>query len=257
MDATRDMGSGWKKTVRVAAISDVHCKRDSRPWLRPIFEQIADQADVVLVCGDLTHWGVAEECGVFVEQAAPVLSRIPVLAVLGNHDFESGKEAELCKMLTDAGVIILDGDSVNFFGVGFTGVKGFGGGFGKTALQPWGEPAIKSFFNESVREAAKLDAGLAALNPESARIVLLHYAPIPETVAGEPLELYPFLGSSSLEEPVNRFGATAVFHGHVHEGTLEGKTSSNIPVYNVCVAVLKKRFPGRPPFFLLDVPVGP
>lgn len=249
-------GRGSKETVRIAAISDMHCKRDSKPWLRPILEQIAGEADILLVCGDLTHWGVAEECSVFLEQAAPVLGKMPVLAVLGNHDVESGKQDELCKRLTDAGVVMLDGNSVSIRGVGFTGVKGFGGGFGKLALQPWGEAVLKSFVSETAHEARKLEAGLSALNAQSPRIVLMHYAPIRDTVAGEPPELFPFLGSSSLEEAVNRFGATAVFHGHAHEGSLEGKTSSNVPVYNVCAYVLKKRFPGRPPFFLLDVPVG-
>ncbi|MDR3567944.1 MAG: metallophosphoesterase [Syntrophobacteraceae bacterium] len=245
-----------KDTVRIAAISDLHCRRDSKPWLRPVFEQIAGEADILVVCGDITDWGRAGECEVFLKQAAPVLQKIPVLAVLGNHDVESGKQDELVEQLLSAGVSMLDGNSLTVGGVGFTGVKGFGGGFGKMAVQPLGEGAVKNFVSESVLEAQKLEAGLSALNQKLPRIALLHYAPIRETVAGEPLELFPFLGSSGLEEPVNKYAATAVFHGHAHAGSLEGKTSANVPVYNVCASVLKKRFPGRPPFFVLDVPVG-
>jgi Icc-related predicted phosphoesterase len=256
VNTAREQRSGSaRETVRIAAISDLHCKRDSKPWLQPIFEQIAEEADILVVCGDITHWGIAEECRVFLEQASSVLSRMPVLGVLGNHDVESGNERELLEQLSEAGVSMLDGNGVTVRGVGFTGVKGFGGGFGKLAVQPLGEGVLKNFVGETVCEARKLDAGLSALPPEAPRIVLLHYAPIRETVAGEPLELFPFLGSSSLEEPVNRFKPTVVFHGHVHGGSLEGKTGSNVPVYNVCVTVLNKRFPGRPPFFVFDVPV--
>ncbi len=240
--------------VKVAAIGDVHYKRDSKRVLRPVFEQIADQADILLVCGDFTHLGLPEEARVFVEEAAPVLDKIPVLGVLGNHDFESGKQDSLWQQLSDAGLIMMDGDNLEIRGVGFTGVKGFGGGFGRMAVHPWGEQVIKDFVTEVGIEKQKLETGLSRLKAGT-RIVVMHYAPIRDTVAGEPPELFPFLGSSHLEEPLNRFAVTAVFHGHAHQGCFEGKTSANVPVYNVCVAVLKERFPGRAPFFMLEVPV--
>ncbi len=207
----------------------------------------------MLVCGDITHFGLPEELCVFLEEASPVLNRIPVLCVLGNHDFESGKDKELCNLLREAGVILLDGNNWEVHGVGFTGVKGFGGGFENRSLQPWGEPAIKNFVNEVVVESNKLESGLSKMDP-GPRIVVLHYAPIRETVVGEPLEIFPFLGSSRLEEPLNRYAVTAVFHGHAHKGTFHGNTSTNIPVYNVATSVLKAHFPDRPPFFLFEVP---
>jgi Icc-related predicted phosphoesterase len=251
---TRWTGSIAKNVVRVAAISDVHCKRDSKQVLRPVFDQIAGEADVLLVCGDITHLGLPEEACVFLEQAVPVLNKIPVLCVLGNHDFESGKQDALWEQLSGAGLIMMDGDNLEIYGVGFTGVKGFGGGFGRLAVHPWGEQVIKDFVKEADIEAEKLETGLSKLDL-GPRIVVMHYAPIRDTVAGEPPELFPFLGSSRLEEPLNRFAVTAVFHGHAHQGYFEGKTSANIPVYNVSVAVLKQRFPGRSPFFILEVPV--
>ncbi|MGO9414093.1 MAG: metallophosphoesterase family protein [Syntrophobacteraceae bacterium] len=248
-------GSTAKNVVRVAAISDVHCKKDSKQGLRPVFDQIAGEADVLLVCGDITHLGLPEEACVFLEQAVPVLNKIPVLCVLGNHDFESGKQDALWEQLSGAGLIMMDGDSLQIYGVGFTGVKGFGGGFGRMAVHPWGEKVIKDFVKEADIEAEKLETGLSKLDI-GPRIVVMHYAPIRATVAGEPPELFPFLGSSRLEDPLNRFAVTAVFHGHAHQGSFEGKTNANIPVYNVSVAVLKQRFPKRAPFFMLEVPVN-
>jgi len=241
--------------VRVAAISDVHCKLDSKQGLRPVFDQIAGEADVLLVCGDITHLGLPEEACVFLEQAVPVLNKIPVICVLGNHDFESGKQNALWKQLSGAGLIMMDGDNLEIYGVGFTGVKGFGGGFGRMAVHPWGEKVIKDFVKEADIEAEKLESGLSKLDL-GPRIVVMHYAPIRATVAGEPPELFPFLGSSRLEDPLNRFAVTAVFHGHAHHGSFKGKTDANIPVYNVSVAVLKQRFPKRAPFFMLEVPVN-
>lgn len=245
-------GNSSAHTVKIAAISDLHYKLDSAQYLRPIFEQVAQEADVLVICGDITHLGLTGEVAVFLEDAAPVLGKIPVLAVLGNHDFESGIQEVLLRQLSDGGLIMLDGHSRQIHGIGFTGVKGFGGGFGMLALQPWGEPAIKNFVKEAMSETQKLERGLSRLNP-GPRVVLMHYSPIRETVAGEPQEIVPFLGSGSLEEPLNRFPVTAVFHGHAHHGCFEGKTSTNIPVYNVAVAVLRKHFPERPPFFILEV----
>lgn len=243
------------KTLRIAAVADLHCRRDVRRVLRPMFEQIAGEADILLVCGDMTHFGLPDEAGVFLDEAVPVLGKIPVLAVLGNHDFESGMQNKLWHLFSDAGIIMFDGNSLEIRGVGFTGVRGFGGGFGNRSLHPWGEAVIKNFVKETVDEAGKLEAGLVRLAP-GPRIVLLHYAPIRETVEGEPPELFPFLGSSRLEESLDRFTVTAVFHGHAHHGKYRGRTTAGTPVYNVAAAVLKQQFPAKPPFLLVEVPLN-
>jgi Icc-related predicted phosphoesterase len=177
---------------------------------------------------------------------------MPVVAVLGNHDFESGKADEVTKILAEGGVRVLDGDSCEFHGIGFAGVKGFCGGFGTGALGPWGEDMIKRFVREAVDEALKLETALARLRTTH-RIAVLHYAPVKETVEGEPVEVYAFLGSSRLEEPLARYPVSAVFHGHAHRGRLEGRTRSGVPVYNVARPLLERMFPDRPPFRVLEV----
>jgi Icc-related predicted phosphoesterase len=238
--------------VRVAAVGDLHCKKDSQGGLQPLFTRMAESADVVVLCGDLTDYGLAEEARVLAREIAGAL-KIPVVAVFGNHDYESGHAEEVSKILADAGVRILDGDGVEIHGVGFAGVKGFAGGFGERALQSWGEPVLKRFVREAVEEALKLEAALARLQAPR-KIALLHYAPIRGTVEREPAEILPFLGSSRLEEPINRYNAAAVFHGHSHHGAPEGRTSAGVPVYNVSIPVLLEAFPDRPPFRLLEVP---
>jgi Icc-related predicted phosphoesterase len=181
--------------------------------------------------------------------------RMPIVGVLGNHDVESGKGEEVCQILADAGMTILDGDAHEVAGIGIAGVKGFGGGFGKRALGPWGETIIKQFVREAVEEALKLEAALARLRTRSL-LALLHYSPIQQTVDGEPLEIYPFLGSSRLEEPINRYPVSMVFHGHAHRGQLQGATASGVPVYNVSMPLLTRSFPDQPPFRIFDLPVG-
>jgi Icc-related predicted phosphoesterase len=222
--------------------------------LQPFFERMAQESDVILLGGDLTDRGTPEEAHVL----AKVLTaaHVPVLAVLGNHDYESGLERDISQILADAGVYMLDGDAVEICGVGFAGVKGFFGGFGKRTLEPWGEPTIKQIVHETISEALKLEAGLARLRTPH-RVVLLHYAPIRATVEGEPPEIFPFLGSSRLEDPLTRFDVTAVFHGHAHAGSLEGRAQGDIPVYNVAMALLGRHRPDHPPFrtLELDVPV--
>jgi Icc-related predicted phosphoesterase len=237
--------------VRIAAVSDIHYAKDSHGALQPLFQQIAESADVLVIAGDLTDYGLAEEAKVLARDLTSTV-KIPVVAVLGNHDYESGQEAELVKILSDAGVRMLDGDTFETHGVGFAGVRGFCGGFGRGALGAWGEPIIKEFVHEAVNEALKLESALARLRTNH-RIAILHYAPIRETVDGEPLEIFPFLGSSRLEEPLSRFDVTAVFHGHAHKGKPEGTTSKSIPVYNVALPVLKACYPDRPPFRLFEV----
>ena len=229
--------------VRLAAVGDIHCTRTSAGTLSPLFVEAAGQADVLLLAGDLTDYGLPEEALVLVRELADV--KIPILAVLGNHDFESGKEDEVTRILADAGVRMLDGDGVEIRGVGFAGVKGFGGGFGRRTLEPWGEAATKAFVHEAVEESLKLERALARLRTPQ-RVALLHYAPIEATVEGEPREIFPFLGSSRLEEPLNRYGVSMAFHGHAHRGVPEGRTSAGVPVFNVALPLLRKILPSLP-----------
>jgi Icc-related predicted phosphoesterase len=181
---------------------------------------------------------------------------VPIVAVLGNHDYESGRTDEIRRILNDAGVTMLDGEACEIHGVGFAGIKGFAGGFGRGTLGYWGEPAIKQFVQEALDEALKLEAALMRLRAPQ-KIAVLHYAPIRATVEGEPPEIFPYLGCSRLEEPLARHPVTAVFHGHAHHGSPEGRTVGDIPVYNVSLSLMRRHFPDRPPFRVLEVPRGP
>ena len=239
-------------TIRIAAMSDVHYSRTSQGLLQGVFSQVAERADVLVIAGDLTDYGLADEARVLARDLT-ALVKIPIVGVLGNHDYESGEQDLVRSILTDAGVHMLDGDSVELHGVGFAGVKGFAGGFGRGALGPWGEQAIKLFVQEALNEALKLESALARLKTTH-KIAVLHYAPIRDTVEGEPVEIHPWLGSSRLEEPLTRFQVSAVVHGHAHKGTPEGRTSAGIPVYNVAVPVLTAAYPDRPPYRLIEVP---
>lgn len=240
--------------VRVAAVADVHCGRAGQEALRPLFEQMAAAADVLLLCGDLTDTGHPGEARRLALELAGVQG-VPVIAVLGNHDWELGATDQLAAILGDAGVTLLDGTACTVRGVGFAGVKGFGGGFGRAALPSWGEPAVKAFVQEARDEAAKLATALAQL-PTEPRIAVLHYAPIQATIEGEPRELWPFLGSSHLEPPLDRLPVVAAFHGHAHFGSPAGRTAGGVPVYNVALPLLRHYFPTRPPFHLLEISVN-
>ena len=239
-------------SLRVAAIGDLHCPRTSPEDLRQLFHELGTDADVLLLCGDLTDYGKPDEARVLMDQLSH-LKPLPVLAVLGNHEFECGKQDEISKILSDGGVTVLDGAAVEVSGVGFAGIKGFCGGFGARALQPWGEAVLKQFARESVEETVKLESALAKLRTPS-KVVLMHYAPIVDTVRGEPAEIFAFLGSSRLEEPINRYEVTALFHGHAHNGSLEGRTLAGTPVYNVALPLLYKQFPGRRAVRVIEVP---
>ncbi len=239
--------------VRFAAVGDLHCTKDAVGSLRAFFAQAAEAADVLLLCGDLTDYGTSEEAKVLAGELAQVAMARPVVAVLGNHDFESGQPEVVAHILKDTGVRVLDGEAVEVKGVGIAGVKGFAGGFGRGALGPWGEQAIKSFVQEALHEALKLESALAKLRTPD-KIALLHYAPIAATVQGEPLEIFPFLGTTRLEEPLIRYPVSAVFHGHAHRGTPEGKTVNGTPVFNVAMPLLRHSYPQQPPFRLLELP---
>ena len=242
-------------TLRIAAISDIHYGKTSAGSMAALFAEVAASADVLLLCGDLTDYGLAEEARVLAADLQAI--KIPVIGVLGNHDLESGEEAQVSDVLANAGVRMLDGDTFEYQGVGFAGIRGFCGGFGRGALGPWGEHVIKDFVNEAVQEAMKLEAALQKLSTVDHRVVLMHYAPIRETVVGESEEIFAFLGSSRLEEPLTRLGASVVFHGHAHRGSAEGKTSTGIPVFNVAHTVLMAAYPDRPPFRLFEIQPQP
>jgi Icc-related predicted phosphoesterase len=238
--------------VRIAAVGDIHLGRAAYgPPIQSLFGQVAERADVLALCGDLTDRGEPEEARQLARALASV--GVPVVAVLGNHDHESGKVPEVSRILCEAGVQVLGGgDAYEVHGVGFAGVKGFAGGFGRRALGPWGEETIKLFVREAVEEALKLETSLSKLRTDR-RVVLLHYSPIAGTVEGEPKEIYPYLGSSRLEEPLIRYPVDVVFHGHAHHGCLEGKTVAGVKVYNVSLALLQHSFPDQPPFRIVEL----
>src|ERR1041384_7795211 len=240
--------------LRIAAMGDLHVSKNSQGAFQPLFSQISGAADVLLLCGDFTDYGLPDEARVLVGELNAAL-KVPVIAVLGNHDFEGGKPQEIRQILIDGGVTVLDGEATEIHGVGFAGVKGFAGGFGRGALGPSGEQAIKAFVQEAVDEALKLEAALARLRTQK-RVALLHYSPVRSTVEGEPPEIFAYLGSSRLEEPINRYRVSAVFHGHAHRGTAEGRTSTGIPVHNVSMPLLTRVNPNRPPFLIVELPLG-
>jgi len=237
--------------IRVAALGDLHCTKSSQGAFQQLFAKLAEGADVVLIAGDLTDYGLPEEARVLAKELSGI--RVPVVAVLGNHDIESGKADDVRKILGDAGMIILDGEVYETHGIGIAGTKGFGGGFGKRALGPWGETIIKQFVREAVDEALKFEAALARLRTRHL-VGLLHYSPVQQTVEGEPLEIFPFLGSSRLEEPIDRFPVSLVVHGHAHRGQLQGATKTGVPVYNVSLPLLTRSFADRPPFRVFELP---
>jgi Icc-related predicted phosphoesterase len=240
--------------MRFAAVGDLHVTKDSAGSLRGLFQQANEAADVLLLCGDLTDYGTAEEAHVLADELGAVT--IPVVAVLGNHDYESGAPQTVRDILTHAGVRVLDGEACEIGGVGIAGVKGFAGGFGRASLGAWGEPAIKAFVQEALHEAMKLESALAKLRTPR-RIAILHYSPIAGTIEGEPVEIYAFLGSSRLEEPLLRYPVDAVFHGHAHRGAMEAKTINGVPVYNVAKPLLQRLRPGQPPFRVIELPLAP
>jgi Icc-related predicted phosphoesterase len=247
------MARASTRTLRIAAIGDLHVSKTSQGKFQPLFSQINDSADVLLLCGDFTDYGTVDEAKVLSRELSAAV-KIPVIAVLGNHDYEGGHEAEITQILNDSGVHVLDGEVTEVQGVGFAGVKGFAGGFGRGALGPWGESAIKLFVQAAVDEALKLEAALARLRTQR-RVAVLHYSPIRATCEGEPVEIFPYLGSSRLEEPINRYRVSAVFHGHAHRGTAEGRTATGVPVYNVAMPLLARLNPDRPPFLVLQLPL--
>jgi Icc-related predicted phosphoesterase len=235
--------------VKAAAIGDLHVTEDSVAPYRRMFEEISEQADVLLLCGDLTNFGKIGEAEILAEDIRHCT--IPVLGVLGNHDYECGVHEDVARILHEGGMIVLDEQAHEIDGVGFAGVKGFIGGFGRGELAPFGEPEIKAFVDIANNEARKLENGLRSLRTEKA-VAVLHYSPIVGTLVGEPIEIFQYLGSQRLADAIDRFdNISFVVHGHAHHGTYEGKTLRGTPVYNVAQFVLRDTL-GKP-YTILEI----
>lgn len=230
-----------RKKVRLAAVGDIHVKEtDHGKWVE-FFKAASKEADILVLAGDLTDTGHLHEAEVLKEELKSC--SIPVVSVLGNHDFERDQQKTIKKMLESEQFFVLDGEAVVLQDIGFAGVKGFGGGFDRYMLSMFGEKGIKNFVQEAVDEALKLDRALAHLEnnyDDIRKVVITHFSPIKETVVGEPAEIFPFLGSSRLVEPINRRQVDMAFHGHAHIGTLTGTTSAGVQVYNVAKPILVK-----------------
>ncbi|WP_114778845.1 metallophosphoesterase family protein [Botryobacter ruber] len=239
--------------TRIAAVGDIHVRETDRGHWTGFFKEVSEQADLLLLCGDLTDTGRVAEAEVLSEELRAC--SIPVVGVLGNHDYDKDQQEGIVKALTESNMHLLDGESVVIGNVGIAGVKGFGGGFDQGMLSMFGEHAMKAFVQEAVDESLKLDGALARLDSEHSnikKVVVMHYAPIKATVVGEPENIFPFLGSSRLAEPLDRREVVAAFHGHAHIGTIEGETASGVKVYNVSKPLLVQEG-YKSSFFLLEV----
>jgi Icc-related predicted phosphoesterase len=236
--------------VRIAAVGDFHCGQDDVGLYRELFARVNEEADVLVLTGDLTRWGALAEFNVVVGELTDVT--VPIVAVLGNHDYESGDVAEGSRVLRGRGIHLLCGDTFELNStVGFAGVKGFMGGFGRGMLTPFGEPETKAFVKATLNEVHSLELALRRLSTP-VRVAVLHYAPIAATIAGEPEAIQPYLGTDRLAEPLDRYSAAVAFHGHAHSGTLRGTTLGGVPVFNVSLPLLRKERPGAM-YYLYDV----
>lgn len=227
--------------IRLAAVGDLHTRQTDKGRWTELFTHASGEADILLICGDLTDTGDETEAEILAGDLKAC--KIPVLAVLGNHDHEKSRQKLIRQVMQQAGVCILDGESVIMKGIGFAGVKGFGGGFDQHMLSMFGESAMKAFVQEAVNEALALDRAISQLShqdPDMKIVAMMHYSPIQSTIVGEPEVIYPFLGSSRLTEPFGKRKVAVAFHGHAHVGTLEGQTAEGVKVYNVALPVLQK-----------------
>jgi Icc-related predicted phosphoesterase len=245
------------KALHIAALGDLHIHETSVGIFQNVFADVSKRADVLLLCGDLTHFGLPEEAEVLGHELQSLT--IPVVGVLGNHDFHNDKQHEVVQILQKNNVHFVHAREYIFEKDGkkyaFTGAKGFGGGFRPSMWGRFGEPEQKAFYDAVENEVQTLENGLTQIGrmPDlSGRFVLMHFSPIRDTLRGELEELYPFLGSTRLEEVIDRYPVNAVFHGHAHFGSPEGKTEKSIPVYNVAYPLMQKVNPQQP-YFLLSV----
>lgn len=229
--------------IRVAAVGDVHFGSDSAGTLRPHLEHLCDRADVLLVAGDLTRHGAREEAEVLADELRGL--EIPVVAVLGNHDYELEQPHAIVDVLARAGVrMLMDATTVvevDGLRLGIAGVKGFGGGFAGACGSDFGEPEMKAFIRHTKETAERLEDTLDELDTD-VRVALLHYSPVEDTLRGERLEIYPFLGSYLLAEAIDRAGADLVVHGHAHNGAEKGLTPGGVPVRNVAQPVIRQAY---------------
>jgi Icc-related predicted phosphoesterase len=235
--------------MRIAAAADIHLRPERRESNVRAFSAVNDLAELLVIAGDFTNHGMQDE----MLECLRVFEHIhvPIVAVMGNHDYESGHQDELAGMLRVAGVHLLDGQGIEIDGVGFGGTKGFCGGFAPHELMAFGEGAIKKFVEISEREAIKLDYALAQLHTP-VKVAITHYSPIKETVIGEPEPIFPFLGSTRLERALDRHTPTLALHGHAHKGSFCAHTQGGTRVCNVAVHVLQRR--GEPhPFVIFDL----
>ena len=240
---------GPASRLRVAAVGDLHVGEGTSPY-RDLFERVSEDADVLCLCGDLVNFGKTAEVEALIADLR--LCRIPMVGVMGNHEHECGQPDEVMDMLCDAGVHMLAGGrSHEIGGVGFAGTKGFVGGFGRYMLSAFGEASVKTFVQDSIDDATVLETSIRSLRTERS-VVLLHYAPVVDTVMGEPPEIHAFLGSSRLAETIDRYdNVSLVVHGHAHRGAPEGRTNKGVPVYNVALPVLKTL--GDTPYRVFEV----
>jgi Icc-related predicted phosphoesterase len=236
-----------RRPLTIAALGDLHVAETAVHPCRELLREASEQADVLVLCGDLTNLGTPREAEILAEDLGSC--SIPMIAVLGNHDFQSDQPQDVVRILRAAGVLFLEAQVHEIEGVGFAGTKGFAGGFDNRMLSPFGESAIKQFVTEAVNEAARLENNLRALKTERT-VVVLHYAPVVGTVEGEPKEIYPFLGNSRLAETIDRFPVSAVLHGHAHQGAYTATTARGIPVYNCALSVKK---PSGRPYALIEI----
>jgi Icc-related predicted phosphoesterase len=246
------MEENLKANIRIACVGDIHVQETDQGKWHQFFKEASSAADILMLCGDLTDTGHLVEAEILAEELKGC--SIPVVAVLGNHDYERGEQRQIKKILEQAKVHVLDGEAVVIENIGFAGVKGFGGGFDRYMLSMFGEKMFKNFVEEAVDESLKLDRALSHLESnygDIPKIVVLHYAPIKATIAGEPLEIFPFMGSSRLVEPINRRQVVAAFHGHAHAGTLEGQTSAGVKVFNVAKPILHRA--GLPGYYIFEI----
>lgn len=240
-------------SVRVAAVGDFHCGEQDVGKYRAAFARVNQEAEALLLAGDLTRWGTPAEMRVAVGELADVT--IPIVAVLGNHDHETDQVEEISCILRDRGVNLLDGDIFELNEqVGIAGVKGYMGGFGRRTLTAFGEAETKRLVAAAQEEVTKLELALRRL-PHPVRIVLLHYAPVVDTVLGEPEQIFPFLGTDRLAEPLDRFGAAVAFHGHAHTGSFRGATPGGVPVFNVSHVLLQQEGAGEM-YFVYEIPLS-
>ena len=229
--------------IRIAAMADIHFGPDAAGTLKPHLVHLAERADLLLIAGDLTRVGDPVEAAVLIDELRDV--RVPIVVVLGNHDYHTDREAAVTAALAGAGITVLEGNGITFdingTRLGIAGVKGFGGGFPGASASDFGEPEMRAFVGHSKERAARLEAALRDLECDR-RIALLHYAPVPDTLQGEPVGIYPFLGCYLLAEAIDRVGADLALHGHAHHGSEQGVTAGGVPVRNVAQPVLRRAY---------------